>query len=375
MPFPSTIFRIFIASPSDVEKERKILRQMIIDWNAINSIEIGIYLEAVGWESHSAPEHGMRAQEIINRRVLDDCDLLVGIFWTKFGSHTGVSDSGTQEEIDRFIEQGKPVMLYFSEAAIKPKDVDNEQYTKVVAYRKKLMQNSLAYFYNNIGELKQKFSDHLSLTLRRFSKLVQPDLGIRKIHTAWVGRDIDEYVAKQEELFVMLKDGYTFFSERSDLLFERLCDPALTTKIMILHPEYEYMGAIASMDPLKRGSPELQKNDCIRAIGTMQRMREKIQQKTGRDISKQVTFVGYRLVPTWNGFVGRTRATIHLYPTIPYRGDLQTLEITAQYRSCEETDWYRRYRDEFIQIERQSTSKYVDADLWEYRPNAIGPKV
>ncbi len=41
------------------------------------------------WETHTAPEYGTRPQEVINRAIVDECDLLVGIFWTRIGSHTG----------------------------------------------------------------------------------------------------------------------------------------------------------------------------------------------------------------------------------------------------------------------------------------------
>jgi hypothetical protein len=75
-----------------------------------------------------SPEMGDSAQSIINRTVLQECDLLVGIFWTRIGTPTEEYASGTVEEIERHIDSGKPAMLYFSSAPVMPDSVDPDQY-------------------------------------------------------------------------------------------------------------------------------------------------------------------------------------------------------------------------------------------------------
>ena len=65
------------------------------------------------WETHTAPEYNTRPQEVINRMIVDECDLLVGVFWTRIGTPTGVADSGSFEEIERVAAAGKPVMFFF----------------------------------------------------------------------------------------------------------------------------------------------------------------------------------------------------------------------------------------------------------------------
>ena len=69
MSYPATVFRIMIASPSDVEAERKIIRDVIHQWNAMHSKATSLVLLPVGWETHSAPEMGDRPQEIINKQI------------------------------------------------------------------------------------------------------------------------------------------------------------------------------------------------------------------------------------------------------------------------------------------------------------------
>jgi len=72
-----------IASPGDVAEEREIIRSVIHDWNDVNATVSKIVLTPVGWDTHSSPELGTRAQDLINSHLLKACDLLVGVFWTR----------------------------------------------------------------------------------------------------------------------------------------------------------------------------------------------------------------------------------------------------------------------------------------------------
>jgi hypothetical protein len=128
MPYTANIFNVMIASPGDVASQRAIAREVIHEWNAVHSQARGIVLLPVGWESHSSPEMGKAAQAIINEQVLEKCDLLVGIFWTRIGTPTADYASGSVEETERIIALGKPVMLYFSSQPVVLDAVDLEQY-------------------------------------------------------------------------------------------------------------------------------------------------------------------------------------------------------------------------------------------------------
>jgi hypothetical protein len=118
MAYDCRVYRILIASPSDVEEEREIAVRVIQEWNDLYSYTRKVALLPLRWETHTAPEYGTRPQEVINRAVVDECDLLVGIFWTRIGSPTGIADSGTLEEIERVGNAEKPIMLYFSRVEI-----------------------------------------------------------------------------------------------------------------------------------------------------------------------------------------------------------------------------------------------------------------
>jgi hypothetical protein len=120
-----------IASPEDVAAERSAIQAIIHKWNSVNAEDRRTVLMPITWESHSTPEMGDRPQAIINRQVLDGCDLLVAAFWTRLGSPTGGAPSGTVEEIHKHVESGKPAMVYFSNLPIALDRVDIDQYQAI----------------------------------------------------------------------------------------------------------------------------------------------------------------------------------------------------------------------------------------------------
>lgn len=88
MAYDAKVIRIFIASPGDVQKERNLIRDTIYEWNTINSFSRGIVLMPVGWETDSVASYGAPPQDEINTKLLESCDLLIGVFWSKVGTPT-----------------------------------------------------------------------------------------------------------------------------------------------------------------------------------------------------------------------------------------------------------------------------------------------
>ena len=104
----SNNFKNIIASPSDVGAERDEIEQTIFQWNTIYSEKMSVVLLPVRWESAVIPamsENG-DPQEIINEQIVNSCDLLIGVFWTKLGTPTN-AESGTLEEIEQFYRKNK----------------------------------------------------------------------------------------------------------------------------------------------------------------------------------------------------------------------------------------------------------------------------
>ena len=169
MSYSATVFNVMIASPGDVASERAIVRDVVYEWNAVHSNLRRIVLLPVGWETHSSPEMGAPAQEIINNQVLAKCDLLVGVFWTRIGTPTERHLSGTVEEIERHISTGKPAMLYFSSQPIVPDMVESDQIQKLRTFKESCQSHGLYERYDSYADFKDKFYRHLQLKINEHS--------------------------------------------------------------------------------------------------------------------------------------------------------------------------------------------------------------
>lgn len=163
MSYQAKVFNVMIASPGDVASERTIIRDVIYEWNAVHSNTRNIVLLPVGWESHSSPEMGASPQDIINNQILDKCDLLVGVFWTRIGTPTTDFASGTVEEIEKHISADKPAMLYFSSQPVVMDTVNPEQYSELSKFKKSCQSRGLYEGYDSHSDFKEKFYRHLQL--------------------------------------------------------------------------------------------------------------------------------------------------------------------------------------------------------------------
>lgn len=157
MSYNAKVFNVMIASPNDIITERNIVRTKIYEWNIVHSMQRNIVLLPIGWETHSVPEMGARPQEIINKQLLNKCDLLVGVFWARIGTSTGEYASGTVEEIEKHIVSGKPTMLYFSEQPVRLDSVDSEQYNKLKKFKESCRSRGLYNTYDDFADFEEKF--------------------------------------------------------------------------------------------------------------------------------------------------------------------------------------------------------------------------
>lgn len=172
MSYDTKVFNIMIASPGDVAAERSIVRDVIYEWNAVHSFSRRIVLLPLGWESHSSPEMGVSPQKLINKQVLDKCDLLVGVFWTRIGTPTDEYASGTIEEIEKHIMSEKPVMLYFSSQPVIMDSVDLFQIQKLKEFKESCRTRGLYQEYDSHSDFKDKFYHHLQIKINEHPMFV-----------------------------------------------------------------------------------------------------------------------------------------------------------------------------------------------------------
>lgn len=210
MPYSANVFQVVIASPGDVIEERELAVQAVHEWNALNSRTTSIALLPARWETHSAPVMGDRGQGVINRQFLDDSDLLVGIFWTRLGTPTGVAESGTVEEIERHTGAEKPAMLYFSDAPVVPSSIDHEQYEQLQEFRRECEGSGLLRTYESAEEFGTLFRQHLTIIINThdyFSAREGEAREVRLTDLLRIPADTDPAAGLSEEARALLIEG------------------------------------------------------------------------------------------------------------------------------------------------------------------------
>ena len=175
MPFSATVVRVLIASPSDTAAARQALREALEDWNGLHAENDGVMVLPLMWERDATPEMTDRPQGVINRQLVDAADMLVGVFWTRLGTPTSEAESGTAEEIERLIEAGKPVLLYFSSEPVAPDIIEADQHSRLVAFGQALEKRGLVDRFSTTEDLRRKASAAMTRTIRdRFAIPFEP---------------------------------------------------------------------------------------------------------------------------------------------------------------------------------------------------------
>jgi hypothetical protein len=166
MAWQGTVYKVLIASPADVPAERAALPDVLHNWNAFYGEQYGVVFHPVMWETHSRPDMSGDPQTILNAQIVDGCDAVLAAFWTRLGTRTETAVSGTAEEIRRCREQNKPVMVYFSNAPVRPDSIDSAEYERLKAFKAECQSSGLYDEYDSVGQLQEKVSRHLTLLAR-----------------------------------------------------------------------------------------------------------------------------------------------------------------------------------------------------------------
>lgn len=165
-----TILKVFVASPIDVDDERKILQDVISEFNITWGDTHKVRLELIKWETNTRPGSGEDAQDVINQQIGDEYDIFLGIMWGRFGSQTNRAESGTEEEFERAYARltespgTVQIMFYFKDAGISPSKLDLEQLAKVQAFKHRISSEygCLYHEFETTEQFQTKVRIHLS---------------------------------------------------------------------------------------------------------------------------------------------------------------------------------------------------------------------
>ncbi len=178
--------KVVIVSPGDVQIERNSVLAVVGDLNAGLAAEIGIEFKAWRWEDDSRPGlHKMGPQGLIDDLMeIEDSDIVIGIFWTRFGTPVHDAKSGSEHELNRakksWDETGRPdVWVYFGEKLLPsyPRGVEEIRQLSLVAEFKESFSpdnpqwsNGLRWGYKSNEEFAQRLKKHLETWLQERAK-------------------------------------------------------------------------------------------------------------------------------------------------------------------------------------------------------------
>lgn len=170
-------YDLLISCPGDITDEVNIIEKVVGQFNQQYSGILGISIRSRYWLKSSYPQSGGKPQGLLNKQFVEDCDAAIAIFWTRFGTPTDKYESGSEEEIEMMLNEGKQVFLYFSEKKITPSNIDANQYQKVIAFKNKYKENSgVIWTYPNDMEFEKLLFAHLSQYFLTVSKISEIEL-------------------------------------------------------------------------------------------------------------------------------------------------------------------------------------------------------
>ena len=185
-----TVLKVFLVSPEDVADQRRLAAEQVRSIAA----EHGQRVEAHDWNSVPPGLHSSGAQEKIDDFVDSfEPDLLIGLFWSRFGQQMYPNGPAcTEHEIRRQLKlwriHGRPqVWVYFAEMPIESFEAERvAQLNNVVAFREELRKDFGGLFpsFKNDEDLRGKIKKHLDNWLPEFSKRDQAERGLHAVASA-----------------------------------------------------------------------------------------------------------------------------------------------------------------------------------------------
>lgn len=194
-----SLVKLTFCGPSDVAKEIAIAQLVVTDWNTQHGEASGFWVKHQHWSTDSHPDLSDRPQGIINRQVIDNSDIIVAVFWSRFGTSTGVADSGTEEEIRRSMKLQSKVMVYFSDLEPIPAKADKGQLERLWNFRQELQSAGLCWKFSSRDQFRREFTRHLAHELNEFKPRdagrpdTTPTQNITGDKNIQVGRDLNVF--------------------------------------------------------------------------------------------------------------------------------------------------------------------------------------
>lgn len=171
------ILRVVVASPADVQPERELLPSVIEEINRGMASDRGLRLELSRWETDTHPGFHLDGPQGLIDPILNitNCDLLIGIFWKRFGTPTADGTTGTEHEFnlahEAWQEKSSPqIFVYFNQKPFTPRSKsDIEQWGQVLEFRDRFPKEGLWWDYEGEVQFERLVRTHLTNYIRSFT--------------------------------------------------------------------------------------------------------------------------------------------------------------------------------------------------------------
>jgi hypothetical protein len=127
-----------------------------------------VSVELWRWEVDAPPAAG-EPQALIDPE-LDQADIVLIIFWNRFGTPTAAGTTGTESEVlrslDRWSKAGRPqVMIYFCQRPARLERTELEQRLRLLDFKERIAPLTLAVEYEKAEEFEWRVRDDLFLNI------------------------------------------------------------------------------------------------------------------------------------------------------------------------------------------------------------------
>jgi hypothetical protein len=205
------VVRVVMVSPGDVAKERVVAQAVVDELNRGVAADRGCRLSLWRWETDArSGMHVEGPQGLIDELMeIQDADVVVGVFWRRFGTPTGEEDSGTEHELRRawaaWQQHGRPdVMAYFCTRPYSPRASDElVQWQRVLEFRDAMPEQQLWWPYESVGRFETLLREHLTRFV--LTRIAAPAPGVSsRTARSWVRFNLPavatSFTGREEEL-------------------------------------------------------------------------------------------------------------------------------------------------------------------------------
>ena len=157
-----TRYDLLISCPGDAAGVVGIIKSVVEEFNQQFSDALGIDIRCRYWKDSAYAESGGKPQDLLNKQIVIPSDLAVAVFKNRFGSPTDKYGSGTEEEIEKMLSEGKQVFVFFDETPVKLSEIDLNEYEKVQDFKERYKDKGIFWLFSSEEEFRKLFRAHIT---------------------------------------------------------------------------------------------------------------------------------------------------------------------------------------------------------------------